>query len=205
MSLKNIYNSFKNNLTLLIFTLLLLGVSVSKKDKDVLDALYIAQHLLILVFAVSRKQPEAMDRAPITSLCIAVGMVYPIAGFYLINEPIDQATISIIANALIFVSLAIQYASLLSLNTSFGIRPAIRAIKSRGIYRFIRHPLYLAYFVLDTGYLIAYQSALLLLVMLVGWLSLIYRINAEESVLRKCQAYNEYCRQTHYRLIPGIY
>jgi protein-S-isoprenylcysteine O-methyltransferase Ste14 len=43
------------------------------------------------------------------------------------------------------------------------------------------------------------------LLMLVGWASLVYRIQAEERILSQDAAWVEYRASTRYRLIPGVW
>ncbi|NIO43304.1 MAG: isoprenylcysteine carboxyl methyltransferase, partial [Burkholderiales bacterium] len=49
---------------------------------------------------------------------------------------------------------ALQIAAVLSLNRSFGLLPAYRGVRSNGLYRWVRHPLYSAYTMAIAGYLI---------------------------------------------------
>ena len=52
-----------------------------------------------------------------------------------------------------------------------------------GPYRFVRHPMYLSYILADIGYNLQEWNFVTLLLVLVGWMSLVYRIHAEERVL----------------------
>lgn len=79
-------------------------------------------------------------------------------------------------------------------------------VVSTGVYRIIRHPMYL-------GAILMFFSAPLLLGSLGGiivgcalTILLMARIMAEESVLaRELGGYNEYLQKVRYRLIPGIW
>jgi hypothetical protein len=86
---------------------------------------------------------------------------------------------------LVLVALAacLSLASLLTLGRHFGIRPAWRGLTTTGPYRFVRHPLYLAYLLADIGYNLTEWNPGTVALVIGGWVSLIYRIHAEERIL----------------------
>jgi Isoprenylcysteine carboxyl methyltransferase (ICMT) family len=65
----------------------------------------------------------------------------------------------------------------------FGVRPTVRGLATSGPYRFVRHPKYLSYILADIGYNLEERNLVTLLLVLVGWAALFYRIYAEERVL----------------------
>src|SRR5262249_6078782 len=99
----------------------------------------------------------------------------------------------------------LSFASLISLGKSFGIRPALRDLVTRGPYRLIRHPMYLSYVLSDVGYNLQEWNMGTVLLVLVGWVSLLYRIKAEEQVLLHDGAWRLYADNVPYRLIPGVW
>ena len=101
--------------------------------------------------------------------------------------------------------LLLTTAGLLSLNRSYAIVPANRGIKTGGMYRLVRHPLYLGYLISDTGLLINQFSLWNLYVVGTAALLFIARIHYEEKFLLQDAAYRDYCDATRYRLIPGIW
>jgi protein-S-isoprenylcysteine O-methyltransferase Ste14 len=108
---------------------------------------------------------------------------------------------------LVFVTIAafLSLASLLALGRSFGVRPALRSLVTRGPYRLVRHPLYLSYFLSDIGYNLQEWNLGLVLIMLVGWASVLYRIRAEERVLSRDVRWQGYTASVPYRLLPGLW
>jgi protein-S-isoprenylcysteine O-methyltransferase Ste14 len=108
---------------------------------------------------------------------------------------------------LVFVTIAafLSLASLLALGRSFGVRPALRSLVTRGPYRLVRHPLYLSYFLSDIGYNLQEWNVGLVLIMLVGWASVLYRIRAEERVLSRDVRWQGYTASVPYRLLPGLW
>jgi protein-S-isoprenylcysteine O-methyltransferase Ste14 len=87
----------------------------------------------------------------------------------------------------------------------FGVRPALRGLATTGPYAAVRHPLYLAYLVEDIGYNLQECNAGTLLLVVLGWASLIYRIRAEERILALDAGWPEYTSSVRYRLLPGLW
>jgi len=87
----------------------------------------------------------------------------------------------------------------------FGVRPALRGVMTKGPYAFVRHPMYLAYVIGDIGYNLQEWNTGTALMVLVGWASLLYRINAEERVLSQDARWRAYSESTRYRLVPGFW
>jgi protein-S-isoprenylcysteine O-methyltransferase Ste14 len=169
------------------------------------DWIYVSQHLLVLVVALTRRPPEARDHSLPTSAAVAVSYAYPYAQVVLLGfvpgEPVSPKAGLVLVTIAAFLSLA----SLLSLGRSFGIRPALRRLVTRGPYRFVRHPMYLAYILGDVGYNLQECDFGTVLLVLIGWISLLYRIRAEERVLAGDPEWAAYAALVPYRLLPGLW
>ena len=74
-----------------------------------------------------------------------------------------------------------------------------------GPYRFVRHPMYLAYVLGDLGYNLQESNAGTLLLVVAGWISLGYRMRAEEDVLARHPDGSAYLTRVGYRFIPGLW
>ena len=150
------------------------------------DWIYISQHLLVLGIAVTRRPPAAQDHSLRASAAVVVSYAYPYAQIadlaWMPGEPAWPGVGLVIVTIAAFLSLA----SLLGLGRSFGVRPALRSLVTRGPYRLVRHPMYLAYLLSDIGYNLQEWNLASVLIMLAGWASLFYRIRAEERLLSRC-------------------
>ncbi|MEL0253295.1 MAG: isoprenylcysteine carboxylmethyltransferase family protein, partial [Novosphingobium sp.] len=89
----------------------------------------------------------------------------------------------------------------MSLRRSFGVAPANRGIKTNGLYRFVRHPIYAGYLVLHIGLFILIPSVYNLAVYAVAWAAQIMRIKAEEALLLQDPAYVAFKQRTRFRLM----
>lgn len=114
-------------------------------------------------------------------------------GFVLVGTAIQLAGVAMVA------------AGLLSLRRSFGVVPANRGVRHGGLYRIVRHPIYLSELLMLFGtVLISPTPGNWLL--LVGECGLQYgRALAEERFLSSDPAYRAYCERVRYRLIPGLF
>jgi len=169
------------------------------------DWIYVSQHLLVLGIALTRRPPEVYDHSLPASAAVVVAYSYPYAQVaYLRWVPGDPAWP---AGGLPLVTLAacLSLASLLSLGRRFGVYPALRGLVTRGPYRLVRHPMYLAYVIADIGYNLQEWNFGTALLVIAGWASLIYRIQAEERILSQNAVWPIYAASVRYRLLPGIW
>ncbi len=124
----------------------------------------------------------------------------------LFMAPIDRSGApSTLTVGIQVIGLTLAIVSLGSLRRSFGLAPANRGVKTSGMYRFVRHPLYASYLVALSGYLIAYpapRNFVLLAASLVGQLA---RMSLEERLLLRDPTYVSYAARTRFRIVPGVY
>ncbi len=106
---------------------------------------------------------------------------------------------------LVSVGAVLTILSLLSLYKSFGILVSYREIKTKYMYRVVRHPVYLSYMVMDTGIILAYFSLINVIIFIIALSLFLLRIHYEESFLSKHKEYVEYKKRVKYKLIPLIY
>ncbi len=103
------------------------------------------------------------------------------------------------------IGIFISILGLISLNTSIGIVPAIRNIKTRGLYWFVRHPIYFGYFLSMTAMVLQNLSIFNIIILLGIYAADIYRIIAEEKLLSKDPDYQNYKARVKWRLLPFIW
>ena len=92
-----------------------------------------------------------------------------------------------------------------TLRRSFGLVAAQRDLVTGGPYRFVRHPLYAAYVVLQVGYLLQSLRLWNVAVFAITWACQVARIHAEERILRADDDYVRYAERTRFRLVPGLW
>ena len=99
----------------------------------------------------------------------------------------------------------VQIAAKLFLRRSFGIAPANRGIKTDGMYKIVRHPMYAGYLLVHIGILLLMPTVLNFVIYGISWCAQILRLLAEERLLSQDPAYRELMTKTRWRLIPGIF
>ena len=169
------------------------------------DWIYVVQHLMVLVIALTRPVPDAQDRSLASSAAVVVAYAYPYGQLvYLRWVPGESAWPT---GGLVLVTLAacLSCASLATLGRWFGVRPALRGLATHGPYRLVRHPIYLAYFLADIGYNMQEWNVGTALMVLAGWLSVLYRIRAEERILSSAPGWPTYTARVRFRLVPGLW
>ena len=169
------------------------------------DWIYVSGHLLVLGIAIMRPRPEVQDLSLSSSIAVVVSYAYPYAQVVYLKWSPGTPMWPLIGSILVLLGACLSFASLISLGRWFGVWPAFRGLTMRGPYRLIRHPMYLAYILQDIGYnLYEYNFGTVLLVM-VGWASLFYRIRAEERILSQNAGWSDYVALVRYRLLPGLW
>src|SRR5262249_40926303 len=106
---------------------------------------------------------------------------------------------SSIATALMFSGIIIQISAKAALWRSFGLVPANRGIKTKGPYRFVRHPMYAGYTLTHIGFLLGFPSLQNSLLYLAAFLVEVARIFREELILNKDPFYRAYAVRVRYR------
>lgn len=112
----------------------------------------------------------------------------------------EMATVTILAVGLVIVVLG-----KLSLGRSFGLTPANRGIVCRGLYRVVRHPIYLGYLITHLGFLLANPVGWNLATLVIADVALMFRAICEERTLAQDEQYRAYMQRVRWRIVPGIF
>jgi protein-S-isoprenylcysteine O-methyltransferase Ste14 len=117
------------------------------------------------------------------------------------RAPLVTAT----AEVLTTIGLVVMVVGLASLGRSFGIMPRARGLVQTGLYRWVRHPVYLGELLVLTGLLLLVAHPLTVSVYAVFVALQVYRLIVEERTLALVYPeYAEYRARTA-RLLPGVY
>jgi protein-S-isoprenylcysteine O-methyltransferase Ste14 len=103
------------------------------------------------------------------------------------------------------VGVAIVATCILTLGRSFGFAAADRGVVTRGPYLVVRHPMYAAYLLLESGYLLQSLSVRNALVLGLGTLCNGGRALAEERLLTNNRDYLAYRHRVRRRIIPAVW
>lgn len=154
---------------------------------------------LVAVFFLLRTQPKSFTTRP-HEWAIAVGGTFiPLLVRPTVDTPVPAVEWGLVLGA------TMQAAGMLSLNRSFALVPALRELKTEGMYRFVRHPIYFSYLITHTCYLAANFSIHNLLIISASVGLMVTRIHFEERHLSLAPEYRAYQDRVRWRLIPFVF
>lgn len=171
----------------------------------IIDYIYVLQHALVLIIALTRPPPEVQDRSIRSNMAVAVDYMYPYAQVLYLRWAPGQPAWPEAGLILVILAAVLSLAGIVSLGKSFGVRPALRTLVTSGPYRIVRHPLYLSYFIADVGYNLQEWNFGTVLFVAAGWSSLLYRIRAEERVLSHDAEWKNYAASVRFKLLPWVW
>jgi protein-S-isoprenylcysteine O-methyltransferase Ste14 len=169
------------------------------------DWVYVLQHLIVLGVALTRPAPTMRDYSIRSSIAVGVAYLYSYAQVIWLRWSPGNVTLPAIGLVLVILAAGLSLVSLLTIGRLFGVRPALRGLVTRGPYRLVRHPIYLSYVIADIGYNLQEWNLGTILLVLVGWASLFYRIKAEERVLSQHSGWAGYAGSVRSRVFPGLW
>jgi len=171
----------------------------------IVDWIYVLQHLLVLGIALTRRPPSVLDDSLPSGAAVVIAYAYPYAQVTYLRWVPGTPAWPAAGLVLVMLAACLSFASLLSMGRRFGVFPALRGLVTRGPYRLVRHPMYLAYVLADIGYNLEEWNLGTALLVILGWASLLYRMHAEELILSRDDGWSAYTALVRYRLLPGLW
>jgi protein-S-isoprenylcysteine O-methyltransferase Ste14 len=162
--------------------------------------LFVTYLLIALVLLAGRKKATAYSSRLRDYAYTLLGLGSP-----LLYQPALHSYTEAAGETLAFVGIVLVLGAFLSLNRSFGLAPENRGVRTTGVYRIVRHPMYLGYILGEAGFVYDNLSIPNLLILAVSVLFLLLRLRAEERFLQQDPNYRAYTRKTRWRLIPFVF
>ena len=181
-----------------LFTLLVMGSLHAYHASGSLQSFgVLAVNALFLALFLTRRPARAeTTSAPLWLLGFA-GSALP-----LLMRPAPAANQASLGVVVELCGLLMLAAALLSLRRSFAVVPGNRGIRSGGMYRHVRHPVYLSELTVFLGLAMANPTALNAAILGCECVLQLARARAEERFLAADPAYTLYCARVRHRLIP---
>ena len=164
--------------------------------------LLLVSEALVVVLTVVRRTAVSIDRSLGARVLTAVSLTSPFLAKPTALTPLAPEMISV---GLVICGLLVVVGGKLSLGRSFGLMPANRGIVSTGLYRLVRHPIYLGYLVTHIAFLAANPSPWNFLIFVTADTALLARAVCEEKTLARDAQYRDYQKFVRWRVLPGVF
>ena len=188
-------------LACLFFAIFVFRVWLSLQINFKISSLLILIELGInIVLLLTRRRASLIE---VSVYIFAISFLGTVAPMFIM--PVPELDDTMVGQCLQVLGLMLEILALLSLNRSFGVLPANRGIRTAGLYRFIRHPLYASYFLSFLGYLFSNPNIVNFIVIIFVAVCQILRLLAEETTLSEDPTYREYASKVRWRLLPGVF
>jgi protein-S-isoprenylcysteine O-methyltransferase Ste14 len=164
--------------------------------------LLLASELIVVVLTIARRRARSVDRRWRARAFAALSLPGPL----LVRPSSDPAALlEVYTVGVSAIGLLIIIGGKLSLGRSFGLMPANRGIVCSGLYRFVRHPIYLGYLITHVAFLAAHPTRWNAVVLLVSDVALLVRAAYEERTLVQDPQYAAYRQRVRWRLVPHLF
>lgn len=185
-----------------VLGLLFMSYACYRKYRDTGSVNWLGLLIVNAVFTsmyIARRDATAISSSPSLWLLAFVTTCLPFAARP--SAPVPSAAVGDIVQ---LAGLGAVVGSMLSLRRSFGIVPAHRGIRTKGLYNLVRHPLYASELLTLIGFVIANPSVWNIGLWLSQCVLQFTRACAEERFLSADPVYCHYRVRVKYRLIPFI-
>ena len=164
--------------------------------------LLLASEMLVVVLTVLRRTTSIVDRSYRARMLTALSIMGPV-----MVRPASVPTLGpeMLTVSLCAAGLLVVIGGKLSLGRSFGLMPANRGVVSSGLYRIVRHPIYMGYLITHVGFLAANPTVWNAVMLGSADLALMWRAVCEEETLQRDAAYRSYQDVVRWRVLPGVF
>jgi protein-S-isoprenylcysteine O-methyltransferase Ste14 len=164
--------------------------------------LLLASEMLVVVLTVLRRATVEVDRSYRARLLTAFAVIGPVLGRPATVAALAPELATVLLSA---IGLSVVIAGKLSLGRSFGLMPANRGVVSGGLYRLVRHPIYMGYLITHAGFVAANPTPWNIVLLAGADIALMWRAVCEEQTLSRDAAYRDYQQTVRWRVVPGVF
>lgn len=186
-----------------LFTLMAMNIGADFLQTGRLTGLLLlASETLVVIFTIFRRSAAIVDRSLQARVLTTLSMVGPPLVRPAMLAPLAPEVVTVMLSA---IGLLVVIGGKLSLGRSFGLMPANRGIVSTGLYRLVRHPIYMGYLVTHTAFACANPTVWNFAVLIGADIALMARAVREERTLARDAAYGDYQQIVRWRVVPGVF
>jgi protein-S-isoprenylcysteine O-methyltransferase Ste14 len=162
----------------------------------------IVLYLLMIFLFIFRNATQEASVKPSHWVFAISGTLLPVILSITKGTPAFLTGISIPIEGL---GLTFSVIALYTLGRSFGIVAAKREIKTQGVYKIIRHPLYAGETLWFLALVLQNISLFNIMLYLVQSACQVKRILEEEALLQKDDVYAQYMKEVPWWILPGVF
>lgn len=161
----------------------------------------VVQEALLVVLFLTRRRSMANSTRPFDWMVGIAGTFLPLG----MRPAGELFRLSSVGQPMQLVGLTLAIVAVAFLGRSIGIVAANRGVKTEGLYRWVRHPMYAAYLLSYVGYVLSFPTLRNLLIVALTVLALNARAVVEEQFLARDAAYRDYLDRVRWRFVPYVY
>lgn len=171
----------------------------------------IAMRLSVIAYLVILAATVIIRRLPIGKALGLEPRISALVGTFLITAVILfprcelSVPLGIVSTLLILTGEGFAVIILMQLRRSFSIMPEARELVTSGLYRFVRHPLYLAEEIVAIGSVMQFLSTWTVMLLILHIAFQLRRICNEEAILTEIFPHYSIYREKTAQIIPGVY
>jgi protein-S-isoprenylcysteine O-methyltransferase Ste14 len=157
---------------------------------------------IVVALTMVRRPPRLVDRSMRARVLTIVSVLGPPLLAPGTAAALAPETVTV---ALSCAGLAVVIAGKITLGRSFALLPANRGVVSTGLYRIVRHPIYMGYLVTHAAFLAASPTLWNIAALVVADGALLMRAVCEEDTLATDPQYRDYMTRVRWRVAPGLF
>lgn len=170
---------------------------------DFIEISFILQNSVMAAMILLRRNHFAID-SNIGNQLVAICAFF--SGIAFMGQPPSGGASAILASqGILLCANALGIATLVNLGRSFGILIACRGVKTGGMYRIVRHPMYASDILLRVGFVVSHFNVYTVALFFISSACYVYRAILEERFLANQPEYREYMNTVRYRFIPFVF
>jgi len=164
--------------------------------------LLLASEALVVVLTVFRRSTGVVDRSMRARVLMTLSLLGPPLVVATAAGALASETLTVMISV---CGLIVVIGGKVSLGRSFGLMPANRGVVSSGLYRLVRHPIYLGYLITHIAFVLANPGLWNVMALLTADIALLARAACEERTLALDPAYRDYQQKVRWRVLPGVF
>jgi len=173
---------------------------IAENRLNFVEVSFIIHNIILVSVVLVRSEFKAIDKNWWHQL---IAFIAFFSGAFFMGQPQTSTNLTeVISQIVIMVSNILGLITLLNLGKSFGVMISYRNVKTKGLYSYVRHPMYGTDILLRIGFLISHFTWYTIIAFVLSTACYIYRAILEERFLRQQPEYELYMQKVKYRFIP---